>query len=274
MGSPIDEVGRYEDELRHQVRIDRTFAIATGEVTLGQFARFLEDSAAVKPKDWWVSVNKLSPTSECPVVRVDWYDAARYCNWLSLREGIPQSQWCYPLEIKEGMQLPADCLERTGYRLPTEAEWEYACRAGSTLSRHEGVSDALLSKYAWYKDDTSNPHRQHHPTGQLKPNKLGLFDMLGNVWEWTHDPSIEPYTSEPERTRSDNVPSGAVSYDTERALRGGATDCAEPHYVRSAMRNRHLPHSRYGSDGFRVARTLKQPPRRSAPPARDLGFVE
>jgi formylglycine-generating enzyme required for sulfatase activity len=190
------------------------------------------------------------------VVGADWYDAARYCNWLSRQEGIPQSQWCYPAEIRDGMCLGVDCLDRTGYRLPTEAEWEYACRAGSTRSRPEGISDSLITKYAWYRIDKTSP-RRHLEVGRLKPNNLGLFDMLGNVWEWTHDPYVYPFVGGIESATPDNEQGGPVTNATERVLRGGASDSSEPHYMRSAMRNRHLPHSRYGSDGFRVARTLK-----------------
>jgi len=258
MGSPEDEPGRYRDEIRHRVRIERTFAIATREVTRGQYARFLEQSPASNRVDQTDSVGRPSPPSRCPVVNTDWYDAARYCNWLSRQEGIPQCQWCYPPEIKDGMSLPLDCLNRTGYRLPTETEWEYACRAGSTQSRPEGISDSLLSKYACYKIETTSPQR-HYEVGRLKPNNLGLFDMLGNVWEWALDPLVDHSVVGIELAAFDNQPGGPVTNDVERVLRGGASDCTEP-YLRSAMRNRHLPHSRYGSDGFRVARTLKPAP--------------
>jgi formylglycine-generating enzyme required for sulfatase activity len=154
------------------------------------------------------------------------------------------------------MALPIDSLNRTGYRLPTEAEWEYACRAGSTLSRPEGISDALLSKYASYKVDRTGPSR-HHEVGRLKPTNLGLFDMLGNVWGWVLDPFVDEFVAGIEFAAQDNVAGGPVTNEVERVLRGGASDSNEPHCLRSAMRNRHLPHSRYGSDGFRVARTLQ-----------------
>ena len=159
MGSPDDEPGRWVDENQHRVRIDRTFAVAMREVTLGQYKRFLNHSPNVKRVDEMDSVRFYCRTPECPAIEVDWYDAARYCNWLSQQEGIPQSQWCYPLKIKEGMPLPADFLNRTGYRLPTEAEWEYACRAGSTLSRPDGISDSMLSKYGRFEHGTANPGR-------------------------------------------------------------------------------------------------------------------
>jgi serine/threonine protein kinase/formylglycine-generating enzyme required for sulfatase activity len=255
VGSPEDEPGRYHDEVRRRVRIGRTFAIAMREVTLGQYLRFLDQAPGARRVDETPSVQRLCRSPECPVVGVDWYETARYCNWLSQQEGIPPSQWCYPREIGAGMTLPADCLDRTGYRLPTDAEWEYACRAGSTSARPDGVSEDLLSKYGWYLRDRTMP-RQHQRVGRLKPNALGLFDMLGNVWEWSLDPIGAFGASGLERVTPDEWPGGSVSDEVERPLRGGADDCGAD-YLRSAARNRHLPHIRYGSDGFRVARTLK-----------------
>jgi formylglycine-generating enzyme required for sulfatase activity len=120
----------------------------------------------------------------------------------------------------------------------------------------------MLSRYGWYRSDPTKP-REHQRVGRLKPNDLGLFDMLGNVWEWTHDPFVDPCLGGLERATPDDPPGGPMSNETERVLRGGASDCTEQ-YLRSAVRNRRLPRSRYGSDGFRVARTLKPSPPRSA----------
>jgi eukaryotic-like serine/threonine-protein kinase len=109
-----------------------------------------------------------------------WYIAAEYCNWLSEQEGLPKDQWCYhPNEAgayAEGMTIPADVLDRTGYRLPTEAEWEYVCRSGTLTSYYFGQSIELLEKYAWYQ---ANSREHAWSCGSLLPNDLGLFDMLG-----------------------------------------------------------------------------------------------
>jgi formylglycine-generating enzyme required for sulfatase activity len=114
--------------------------------------------------------------------------AAQYCRWLSEQEGVPEDQRCYPSvavieKSKDGvtpLKLPADYLKRTGYRLPTEAEWEYACRAGALTSRYYGSDGRLLDRYAWY---AANADRAR-PVGRKLPNDFGLFDMHGNVWTW------------------------------------------------------------------------------------------
>src|SRR5439155_18493130 len=120
------------------------------------------------------------PDPDCPVLGVTWYDAAEYCNWLSAQEGLPRSEWCY---LASGEAAP-NGLQRTGYRLPTEAEWEYACRAGAVTARFYGQSEELLGKYGWF---VKNAEDRTWPVGTKKPNDLGLFDMHGNVQTWCQD---------------------------------------------------------------------------------------
>ena len=281
MGSPADEVGRVPasdspDEPLQQVRIVRSFAIASKEVTVAQFRRFLEANPDVKSRHAYAGnstrmaevMQQFSPDDAGPQIAVTWYEAAMYCNWLSQQEGLPESQWVYPKSfeaIKSGMQLPKDYLQRTGYRLPTEAEWEFAARAGSTTARFYGNTEALLKEYAWYstnppkhKGDPSDPRdpQRTWPVGQLKPNDLGLFDVYGNVWEWTQD-RVQQY---PASAIRDDVEDHVlvVSDSDARARRGGGFPY-EAAMMRSAERGTKtaFPMLRRDNVGFRVARTYR-----------------
>ena len=154
-------------------------------------------------------------------------------------------------EYAEGMKILPDALKLPGYRLPTEAEWEYACRAGAVTSRYYGRSVELLGKYAWYFQNSQN---RAWPCGQLLPNELGLFDMLGNVYEWCH----EQYYRYPEgegNTTTDNINIlVSIKEQSPRLLRGG-TFLIQPAYVRSAVRNWDQTLNRSVNCGFRPSRT-------------------
>jgi formylglycine-generating enzyme required for sulfatase activity len=249
MGSPAREPDRFGAETLHRRRIGRSFAIATKAVTVAQFEEFLRDCPEVKH----IYPAKVSPDPEGPAIGVTWFAAARYCNWLSAREGIPEEQWCYPRDVRVGMQLPADYLHRKGYRLPTEAEWEYACRAGAVTSRPYGASAALLGEYAWFFDNTRTERTR--PVGQLKPNDLGLFDMPGNVWTWCQD-RFRAYPESLGGPVHDDREEGPRDVkDTEgRTLRGGGFD-DHAWLLRSASRHPERPTNRDRNVGLRVART-------------------
>jgi formylglycine-generating enzyme required for sulfatase activity len=184
-----------------------------------------------------------------------WYIAAEYCNWLSEQEGLPRDQWCYlprePGSSGEGMTIPANVLERSGYRLPTDAEWEYACRSGAVTSYYFGFSLELLGKYAWY---LANSKEHAWSCGSLLPNDLGLFDMLGNEIEWVHD-GVNRALPEKGRLFSDVINiSESVNETIPRILRGGSF-LFQPASVRSANRFRIQPSLRLANCGFRPART-------------------
>jgi formylglycine-generating enzyme required for sulfatase activity len=140
-----------------------------------------------------------------PVERVSWLSAIKYCNMRSAKEGL---QPCYNLQT-------AECnFSATGYRLPTEAEWEYACRAGTTGDFSFGDNPAELAANAWLK---SNSNQSTHPVGQKPPNRWGLYDMYGNVAEWCND----RYGEKEYATKAGDNPRGPAT-GNERVLRGGS----------------------------------------------------
>jgi serine/threonine protein kinase len=222
--------------------INRVFAIADREITLEQYRRFRPEHS---------QPTHVSSSPECPAVVLTWYDAAAYCRWLDDQEHLPEEECCYPPipEIKEGMRVRPGYLERTGHRLPTYAEWEYACRAGSRMVRSFGNRDELVSEYAWFE---KNSARQIHPVGRLKPNAFGLFDMLGNALEWCHEsvPHVD------RNSNRDVEDLSAVDGGTDRFLRGGAY-IHQVDGIRSDTGHAIAPKTLWDDIGCRVVRTIR-----------------
>ncbi len=233
-----------EGARRHRQPLGHDFAISSEDVTVEQFSRFCQEN-----RKEYKLMEQFAPNQECPAIAVSWYEAAEYCNWLSQREGIVAAQWCYEPNkdgnYAEGMKIKAGYLGLQGYRLPTEAEWEYACRAGSAVGYSFGEpGELLLDKYGWF---SSNSVGKTHPCGMLKPNDLGLFDLHGNVWQWTHD----IYYNKPVDKKDDG--GEVIKRASIRASRGGswyngARDC------RAGNRFSRSPVDRDYVLGFRLAR--------------------
>jgi formylglycine-generating enzyme required for sulfatase activity len=251
MGSPGDEPHhRRGEEVPHTVRIGRSkarsYAIATREVTVEEYQRF-------QPR--YLPPVEYAPDPSCPATMVSWYEAAAYCRWLSDQEKLAEDEKCYPPvdKIKPGMEVPADFLQRKGYRLPTEAEWEYACRAGTATGRYYGQADSLLPSYAW---TGANADYRAWPVGRLRPNDLGLFDMLGNAMEWCHDRFTGPYPSDPGKVWPDDEGEAETVGGAVKRLRRGGSFLHQPSDARAAQRDPALPTAHYPFQGFRIVRTL------------------
>jgi serine/threonine protein kinase/formylglycine-generating enzyme required for sulfatase activity len=247
MGSPETERGRMaSEEQQHLKRINRTFAIAAKPVTLKEYSRFKQP----RTKEEEIFLKECVPSEDCPM-RATWHLAADYCNWLSMKEKLDP---VYEIDAKGNVtSLKPNYLSLSGYRLPTEAEWEFGCRAGASTSRFFGDSVDLLGKYAWY---VNNADDVTWPVGRKKPNDLGLFDMLGNVWCWCQD-EYQRYPSPKAPTDVFDDAEGPliVMPNVDRAFRGGSF--LHPATVaRSALRNSDRPTLQYKTMGFRVVRTL------------------
>ena len=227
MGSPDSDKDASSDEKpQHPVEITRPFYLGIHQVTRGQFGRFVEatryqteaekdgkggygyDVSSKKwvqnPKFTWRSAG-FEQTNNHPVVNVSWNDASEFCNWLSRQEGQQ-------------------------YRLPTEAESEYACRARSTTRFSFGDGEDLLGQYGWY---AANSNNQTHPVGEKKANAFGLHDMHGNVWEWC----LDGYDAEYYGTSPGRDPLGPEQA-ANRVIRGGSWSL-DPQVALPVMACRH-----------------------------------
>ncbi len=228
MGSPDSDSDAGPDERpAHRVRIGNGFALGRTEVTQAQFRQVMGTNPSTTIGD------------DLPVHNVTWVEAVEFCNKLSGAEGLPPyyDLTASPVAVRGG----------AGYRLPTEAEWEYACRAGTTARYSFGDDVGVLGIYAWFD---GNSNGQPHPVGQKQANPWGLHDMHGNVWEWCWD----WYDGSTYSNTGDLDPTGPYQTSGSRVIRGGSHSYSGA-FHRSAYRNLDLPEQRFAIDGFRVARS-------------------
>lgn len=216
MGSPEDESGRYNDESpQHLVRFASGFWMQTTPVTQAQWQAVMGNNPS-----YFKSVG-----SDAPVERVSWND------------------------VQEFIQKLNSTTKETQFRLPTEAEWEYACRAGSTTTYCFGDDESLLEQYAWYDKNAGDTT---HPVGQLTPNTWGLYDMHGNVWEWCADYWSATY----ERVHADGIVRSVLNDNREvRVIRGGSWS-NQVWACGAAIQDGYAPSYRDDSLGFRLVFTI------------------
>jgi formylglycine-generating enzyme required for sulfatase activity len=238
MGSPEGELDRIADEVQHSVAVS-DFYLAKSEVTQGEYRALMGNN----PSNF--QGNNL------PVENVTWFDAIRYCNERSAREGLT------PAYTVDGETVTWD-KTAGGYRLPTEAEWEYACRAGTTTPFHTGsrIGDNeanFMNSYGYNTDAsgrvTGGYRQKTVAVNSFAPNPWGLFDTHGNVWEWCWDWYGEYETAA--RTNPQGPESG-----TYRVNRGGGWNDF-PKHIRSAYRAATAPGNASFNIGFRVARNAR-----------------
>jgi formylglycine-generating enzyme required for sulfatase activity len=219
-----------DEQPQHSVRITRPFFLGVHQVTQGQYQSIMGDNPS-----------RFEGSDELPVESVSWFDAVQFCNKLSERENRSPCYRIYGTKVS--------VLNGNGYRLPTEAEWEYACRSGSSMLYPFGddaseIGEHILAWSAWYG---SNSQDTTHPVGQKRPNSWGLYDMLGNVWEWCQDAyDAAYYTNSPP-----GDPPGPAA-GSRRVIRGGSW-VNDARFCRPASRDRSTPEGRDNHLGFRVA---------------------
>ena len=249
MGSPGTETGRYGDETQWQVTLS-SFRMEKYAVTQRQYEAVMGEN----PSYFKTNADEGENQERRPVETVSWYDTLVFCNKLSMLEGLTPAyriggktdpdEWG---PIPTGMNAAWNSVEivggSSGYRLPTAAQWEYACRAGTTTPWHSGENGDDLGDYAWI---TNNSDRKTHEVGLKKPNAWGLYDMHGNVSEWCWD-WYGPYPSEAQ-TNPMGAPSGSG-----RVIRGGGWN-GSAQIVRSAYRGHPSPYNRVNFLGFRLVR--------------------
>jgi len=233
--------GDSDEKPAHTVTFTYDYSIGKYEVTMREFDAFCLATGKTKPSDNGWGRNTR------PVINVTWWDAIQYCNWLSEQEGYKKAYDSRGNLLDRYGRGTTDIRQVEGYRLPTEAEWEYAARGGSYFTGNNFSGSNVVDMVAWYRNNAGNTT---HPAGEKRENELEIHDMSGNVNEWCHDWRDSGYYSEGAQTNPIGPQSG-----TTRVVRGGSWN-DNSKSCRSAFRNGFDPVSGNSVLGFRCARTL------------------
>jgi len=221
------------------VTLTYNFYIGKYEVTFDEYDAFCSATGKSKPGDrGWGRGSR-------PVINVNWWDAIAYCNWLSEKEKLPKAYDNNGNLLDKDGRVTTDITKVLGYRLPTEAEWEYAARGGNKSRGYQYAGSSTIRDVAWYD---SNSGGKTQEVGKKAPNELGIYDMSGNVYEWCSD-WYGDYSSSAQ-TNPYNSTAGS-----DRVLRGGSW-LNYATYVRVAYRYSFSPTLTYYDLGFRICRTV------------------
>ena len=240
MGDTWGDGDRDNEKPTHKVELTYDFYVGKYPVTFDEYDRYCKETGATKPSDsGWGRGRR-------PVIYVSWNNAVEYCNWLSEKEGLPIAYYGDGSLLDENRRKTEDITRVKGYRLLTEAEWEYAARGGKKSMGYKYSGSNSPDSVAWYY--YSNSGDKTHEVGQKKSNELGLYDMSGNVYEWCSD----WYGSYSISAQTNPYDSTAGSY---RVDRGGCWNSGAT-YSRVASRNYGLPTYTGSGLGFRICRTV------------------
>lgn len=232
MGTKDNPYIETDEQLAHEVSVN-DFEIGKFEVSIFEWSAYVRDQKLKFPNISYVSKNS-------PIRSISWIDAINYCNWLSEKNGYK------PVYKRTNNQYTCD-FSANGYRLPTEAEWEFAAKGGNQTKNFKYSGSNKAEIVAWYKENSAG---KIHQVGTKLANELGIYDMSGNVWEWCWD----WYNKDFYLTESGDNPDGPER-GTERCLRGGSWD-SRLYSLRCANRLKDKPFVSSEFYGFRLARTI------------------